>query len=124
MWLLHFFFYTNHIDKMQMPQDLSKLVHWYQCNRFGKEATTHQAEFLRIHFSKGTAALSDSPPALFRNRAIANSYSSLQRELARELAYSGIRAGIGITLGSYSGTKRLIPVEGQVEKRPRPQICM
>ena len=59
------------------------------------------------HFSKGTAALSDSPPALFRNRAIANSYSSLQRELA----YSGIRAGIEITLGSYSGTKRLIPYE-------------
>ncbi len=55
------------------------------------------------HFSKGTAALSDSPPALFRNRAVANSYSSLQRELA----YSGIRAGIEITLGSYSGTKRL-----------------
>ncbi len=62
------------------------------------------------HLSKGTAALSDSPPALFRNRAIANSYSSLQRELA----YSGIRAGIEITLGSavtYSGTKRLIPYE-------------
>jgi hypothetical protein len=30
--------------------------------------------------------------------------------LQRELAYSGIRTGIEITLGSYSGTKRLIPV--------------
>ncbi len=58
------------------------------------------------HFSKAAAALSDSPPDVFRNRAIANSYSILQRELA----YSGIRTGIEITLGSYSGTKRLIPV--------------
>ncbi len=58
------------------------------------------------HFSKVSAVQSDSPPALFPNRAIANSYSSLQRELA----CSGIRAGIEITLGSYSGTKRLIPV--------------
>jgi hypothetical protein len=106
-----------------------------------RAATNHEADF-----SKGTAALSDSPPALFRNRAIANSCSSLQRELAysgfrnkggnrnyprrlfrNKAPYSGLRSGVGralisipvgfrvyyraginFTLGSNSGTRRLI----------------